>query len=102
MDLKKQRSCWCLRKQSTRQCNPNPTYRVLAGLHWPNSGAAPPPTHSMGEEGSQATCLDPTQGTRANDPGDNKRNPGDYRKVSTHREQEKPAQETGRRSSEVE
>ena len=35
-----------------------------AGLHWPNSGAAPPPTHSHGEEGSLATDQDPTQQQR--------------------------------------
>jgi len=51
-----------------------------AGLHWPNSGAAPPPTHSMGKEGSRPTELDPTHSPR---PEGQKRSPGDYNKVST-------------------
>ena len=57
-----------LRKQCTRQCNPNPTYRVLAGLHRPNSSAAPPPTHSHGEEGSLTTDQDPTHEQRPGGP----------------------------------
>ena len=60
-----------------------------------------PPTLTLGEEGSWPTEPDPTHGSRPEDPRDYK-GPGDYRKVSTHRGQEKPAQETGSRSSEVE
>ena len=44
-----------------------------AGLHWPNSGAAPPPTHSMGKEGSRPTELDPTHSPR---PEGQKKKPG--------------------------
>ena len=51
-----------LRKQCVRRCSP------LAGLHWPNSGAAPPPTHSHGEEGSLTTDQEPTHKQRPGGP----------------------------------
>ena len=65
--------------KAQRQCGPKVSKEPRAseswasggatpvGLHWPYSGAAPPPTHSLGEEGSWATDLAPHP---LKDPGD--------------------------------